>query len=103
MLSFTARSDSLSNEQVASSRISTGGDGRSAGDRDPLELAAREPQPALAHVRVVAEGEALDELGRAATRAAQRMRSAFGCARRARCAGDGVVEQVVVLKNESDP
>ena len=76
----------------------------SAGDGDPLDLAARQAQAGLAHVRVVAEGEALDELGRVSH--SRCPTHALGVRLRIAerdVAGDCVVEQVVVLENESDP
>ena len=52
-----------STDEVASSRIEDPRVGEDrAGDRDPLALAARERQAALADQRVVAVGERLDEL-----------------------------------------
>ena len=54
-----------STEAVASSRISTRGfDQQRPGDRDPLALAAREGQPALADARLVAVRQVADELVR---------------------------------------
>jgi hypothetical protein len=69
---ITSRSASLiscsvvaSTDEVASSRIRMRGSARKrARDRDALALAARERQAALADARVVAVGQALDELVR---------------------------------------
>ena len=60
-----SRSVVASTESVASSRIRIARVGEDrAGDREPLALAAGERQAALADARVVAVGQALDELVR---------------------------------------
>ena len=73
-----------------------------ARDRDPLRLAAREPQAALADPRVVAEREALDELVR--VRELRRPDDArlLGLVAEGDVAADRVVEQVALLEHEAD-
>ena len=61
--SWISRSVSVSTDEVASSRIRIARvDQQGPGDRDPLPLAAGERLPALADQRVVAVGQAQDEL-----------------------------------------
>ena len=64
--SWISRSVSVSTDEVASSRIRIARvDQQRPGDRDPLPLAAGERLAALADQRVVAVGQAQDELVRA--------------------------------------
>ena len=75
-----------------------------AGDGDALLLAARELQPALADLGVVAVGQALDEvadLRRLAPRRATSSSPALGPAV-ADVVGDGVVEEHGVLRDHAD-
>ena len=60
----TLASVAASSALVASSRIRIGGFFRSAGDRQPLALAAREHAPTLTDGRVQPIGVTLDELER---------------------------------------
>ena len=61
----TSRSDGMSSDDVASSRMSTAGSARNArGERDQLALTGRQPRALLVHVGVVAVGKRGDELVR---------------------------------------
>ena len=74
-----------------------------ARDRDALRLAAGEPQARLAHLRLVAEREPLDEAvgGRHAGGPAH-ARAVGAVVAERDVARDRVVEQVAVLKHEAD-
>ena len=78
----TNRSDGMSSDDVASSRMSTAGSARNArGERDELALAGREARALLVHVGVVAVGKRGDEFvgadrARCSRRSPRRLRRA---------------------------
>ncbi len=102
---LTARSDSVSSALVASSKSRIGGlVVERAGDRDPLLLAAGEPQAATRRRACRSRAAAARRTRvRSRPRAAQATRVRVGLASpNAMLRGDRVVEEVVLLQHEAD-